>query len=128
MLIAYYEPSPVFITKDDMVLKNLFSSKEEPEETISEEGISEERVTDKKIEGKIFHLSEKGWGFISSQEIEFTRIFFHWTGLDKDTMHFNELRRGMKVEFNPVHIKQVDEETGKEVGWRAIKIKVIEER
>jgi cold shock CspA family protein len=68
--------------------------------------------------GRIIKVSEKGWGFISSKDIEFTRIFFHWTALSQATLGFKEIRTGMKVEFTPVQIP------GK--GWRAIHIRVVE--
>jgi cold shock CspA family protein len=69
--------------------------------------------------GKIIKVSESGWGFISSKDIKFTRIFFHWTSLKQTTLKFQELKSGMKVEFTPVEIE------GK--GWRAIKIEVLSE-
>jgi cold shock CspA family protein len=72
---------------------------------------------DKRVTGKIIKVSEDGWGFISSKEIKFTRIFFHWTSLKQDTKRFEELKNGMKVEFTPVEVE------GK--GWRAIKISVV---
>ena len=71
-----------------------------------------------RVRGKIIKVAPDGWGFISSKEIEFTRIFFHWTALQQDTLHFKELKKGMLVEFEPLEIE------GK--GIRAIKIKVIE--
>lgn len=73
---------------------------------------------DKEILGKIIKISRDGWGFISSKDIKFTRIFFHWTSLRQDTKKFQELKTGMKVTFIPVEV--VDK------GYRAIKIKVIE--
>lgn len=73
---------------------------------------------EKRITGKIIKISDDGWGFISSKEIKFTRIFFHWTSLKQDTIKFQELRNGMKVEFTPVEVQ--------DKGWRAIKIKVVE--
>ena len=73
---------------------------------------------DKRIVGRIIKLSEEGWGFISSKDIQFTRIFFHWTALEQDTLNFKDLKSKMMVEFKPVEIE------GK--GWRAIKIRVIE--
>lgn len=72
---------------------------------------------EKRVQGKIIKVSEDGWGFISSKEIKFTRIFFHWTSLRQDTMRFQDLKNGLKVEFTPVEVE------GK--GWRAIKIKVL---
>jgi len=71
-----------------------------------------------KILGRIIKVSKSGWGFISSKEIEFTRIFFHWTALRQDTIPFLELRTGMNVEFTPIQIP------GK--GWRAVHVKVLE--
>ena len=70
------------------------------------------------ITGKIIKLSDKGWGFISSTELKFTRIFFHWSGLKQSTLKFPELSVGMKVKFIPIEYKGQ--------GWRAIKIEVIE--
>jgi len=75
---------------------------------------------EKRVVGKIIKVSEDGWGFISSKEIKFTRIFFHWTSLKQDTLKFTELKNGMRVEFTPVEIE------GK--GWRAIKIRVLNEQ
>lgn len=71
-----------------------------------------------KIVGRIIKVSKAGWGFISSREIQFTRIFFHWTALRQDTMQFLELRTGMMVEFTPLEVP------GK--GWRAVHVRVIE--
>ena len=71
---------------------------------------------EKRVQGKIIKVSDEGWGFISSKDIKFTRIFFHWTSLKQDTLKFTDLKNGMKVEFTPVEVE------GK--GWRAIKIKV----
>ncbi len=72
---------------------------------------------EQRVKGKIIKVDSKGWGFISSKEIKFTRIFFHWTSLKQDTLEFPDLKSGMKVEFTPVKIE------GK--GWRALKIIVI---
>lgn len=69
--------------------------------------------------GKIIHLSDAGWGFITSTEIKYTRIFFHWTGLVQDTLNFSELTKGLKVEFTPLD--------SADKGWRAIRIKVIDD-
>jgi cold shock CspA family protein len=74
------------------------------------------KATDKRVEGRIIKVSEEGWGFISSKDIKFTRIFFHWTSLRQDTLNFKDLKKGMTVEFTPVEVE------GK--GYRAIKIKV----
>lgn len=72
----------------------------------------------KKVVGKVIKVSKEGWGFVSSKEIEFTRIFFHWTALRQDTIPFLELKTGMTVEFTPLKIE------GK--GWRAVHMRVIE--
>jgi cold shock CspA family protein len=74
-------------------------------------------IEETRAHGKIIKVSESGWGFISSKDIKFTRIFFHWTSLKQDTLKFQELKNGMKVEFTPIEVE------GK--GFRAIKIEVI---
>jgi len=70
-----------------------------------------------KVVGRVIKVHKTGWGFISSKEIEFTRIFFHWTALRQDTVKFPELKTGMTVEFTPVEIP------GK--GYRAVHVRVI---
>jgi len=80
---------------------------------------SPEKPGEKRVTGKIIKVSEEGWGFISSKDIKFTRIFFHWTSLKQDTLRFTDLKTAMKVEFTPVEVE------GK--GVRAIKIRVIED-
>jgi len=78
---------------------------------------AEPRKEDKRVVGKIIKVDEDGWGFITSKDIKFTRIFFHWTSLRQDTLKFPDLKVGMKVEFTPVEVQ--------DKGYRAIKIKVI---
>jgi len=78
---------------------------------------AEPRKEDKRVIGKIIKVDEDGWGFITSKDIKFTRIFFHWTSLRQDTLKFTDLKVGMKVEFTPVEVQ--------DKGYRAIKIKVI---
>jgi cold shock CspA family protein len=73
-----------------------------------------------RIVGRIIKVSDAGWGFISSRDIKFTRIFFHWTALRQDTLSFTELKTGMRAEFTPVEIP------GK--GFRAIHIKIVEQQ
>lgn len=73
---------------------------------------------DKRIIGRIIKLSDKGYGFIISKDIPFTRIFFHWTSLNQDTSNFTELKKGDEVEFTPLEIENK--------GVRAIKIDVLE--
>jgi len=74
---------------------------------------------EKRITGKIIKVSSEGYGFISTKEIPFKRIFFHWTSLRPDTKNFQELRAGMKVSFVAFEVE--------DKGWRAIKIKVEED-
>ena len=77
------------------------------------------RQEPERLTGKIIHLQEdEGWGFLDCKEIPFTRIFFHWTALTKDTLHFTKLEFGMRVEFTPIDVP--------DKGIRAIKVKVIE--
>lgn len=75
-------------------------------------------MSDIKVIGRIIKVSKQGWGFISSKDIEFTRIFFHWTALQQSTLPFLELKTGMRVEFTPLQIP------GK--GWRAVHVRVVE--
>lgn len=75
-----------------------------------------------KATGKIIHLeqpseaSKGGYGFISSDDLPFTRIYFHWHQLIPGTLRFSQLTMGMEVEFQPVDIPGS--------GIRALKIKV----
>jgi cold shock CspA family protein len=79
----------------------------------------------KRVIGKITGIVEgKGYGFIVSPDVEFERIFFHWSALVHDTKRFKELTKGMRVEFTPVEYR--DKETQNNKGFRALKIKVIE--
>lgn len=80
---------------------------------------NETRPDEKRIIGKIIKVSDEGWGFISSKEVKFTRIFFHWTSLKQNTINFTELKNGMRVEFTPIEVENK--------GWRAIKIVVLPE-
>jgi cold shock CspA family protein len=91
----------------------------EGENVIPEGDNSPVKPDEKRVNGKIIKVSDEGWGFISSKEIKFTRIFFHWTSLKQGTLKFQELKNGMKVEFTPVQVE------GK--GWRAIKIMVLQQ-
>lgn len=72
-----------------------------------------------KTQGKIVKLSPAGWGFILSPSHQFTRIFFHWTALQQNTLNFNELKIGMTVKFFMQRYK--------EQGVRAYKIEVMNE-
>jgi len=77
-----------------------------------------EKKDEARVQGKIIKVSSQGYGFISSKEIKFTRIFFHWTSLKQETLNFKDLKLGMKVEFTPVEIP------GK--GHRAIRIVILD--
>ena len=77
-----------------------------------------ETTETKRVEGKIIKVSDEGWGFISSRDIKFTRIFCHWTALLQNTKNFTELKMGMRVEFTPISIP--------EKGVRAVKINVLD--
>jgi cold shock CspA family protein len=68
--------------------------------------------------------TRQGFGFIVTKEIPFTRIFFHWTGLKQDTIHFSEVKKGDDVEFNV--IEYFDKVTNEDRGLRAIHIDVLE--
>ena len=73
--------------------------------------------------GKIIHINKGedetgkngGYGFITTPEIPFIRIFFHWSALDP-TIKFKELEKGQVVSF------QTKEFPDK--GLRAIKIRL----
>lgn len=71
----------------------------------------------KEIEGKITKVDPAGYGFITSPDLPFTRIFFHWTALKQNTLHFLKLEKNMRVRFTPVDFY--------EKGFRAMKITVI---
>lgn len=103
----------------NQAFKKFFGGEEVPNGTTEQGDSSPIKPTDKRANGKIIKVSEDGWGFISSKEIKFTRIFFHWTSLKQDTLKFQELKNGMKVEFTPVEVE------GK--GVRAIKIRVLKD-
>lgn len=101
------------------VFEKFFNSPNSPDSPNSNEEIKLEDIksVDKRTVGKIIKLSREGWGFISSKEIKFTRIFFHWTSLKQETLKFTELKNGMKVEFTPVEVENK--------GIRAIRIQVL---
>jgi cold shock CspA family protein len=75
-----------------------------------------EETTHPRYTGKIIFVSDKGWGFITTPDIKFTRIFFHWTGLDPK-LRFESLCKGQMVTFS---VKEYDDK-----GMRAIKIEVL---
>lgn len=95
-----------------MTLIERLLGKSKEDEALNDSPHVRERIT-----GKIVKVSPEGWGFIISKEIKFTRIFFHWSALNQDTLHFTELERGMDVEFEPLEVA--------DKGIRAIRIKVL---
>lgn len=101
------------------LIQKMFSSDSEGS-TKEEQEIAGLPESEKRYKGKITKISPEGWGFISSKEIPFTRIFFHWTALKQDTKHFTELQNQMQVEFNTVKHP--------EKGLRATKLRVIEDK
>lgn len=75
--------------------------------------IKMENGNGKVVTGKITKLDPtEGWGFLASDKLKFTRIFFHWSALRG--IHFDNLKVGMEVEFKAVDIP--------EKGWRAFNI------
>jgi cold shock CspA family protein len=73
-----------------------------------------------KYEGKVIYVSDKGWGFVTTRDIPFTKIFFHWTFIDKDQKNFTEWKKGDKVEFYTRSVEGM--------GLQAINIKQIGEK
>lgn len=71
-----------------------------------------------RIEGKIIAVNKKGFGFISSKDIPFTRIYFHWTNLKPETVNFADLKRNDPVDF--ICEKKTDGT------YRAVKVDVLE--
>ena len=91
----------------------------------------ENKVTEeqqKEITGRITKVDDKGYGFIISPELPFTRIFFHWTSLIQDTLRFDQIKKGMSCKFIPKMIPDVTKADGtvEKKGWRAIKIKIVD--
>lgn len=87
------------------------------EQEIKEEELNKATVGDNLV-GVINNLRKEGYGFITSEQLPFERIYFHWTGLKQDTMRFPQLKKRMRVEFQLQH--------DPEKGYKAIKIKVME--
>ena len=96
----------------------LFNSPIDPRAPVNETNTETDHA-DTRLNGKIIKVSKDGYGFISSRDIPFTRIFFHWSALRANTKKFTELKTGMKVSF--VAFETDDK------GYRAIKIKVEED-
>lgn len=75
-----------------------------------------------RIQGKVIRTHRDGWGFISSHEVPFYRIFFYWQDLDP-SIHFPKLHVKTKLEF------EVRYDPTREVGKRysAKKITLVKE-
>ena len=71
-----------------------------------------------RIEGKVIALNKRGFGFIGSLKVPFTRIYFHWTYLIPETINFQQLKRNDPVDF-------ILEKIG-DGSYRALKIDVLE--
>jgi hypothetical protein len=76
---------------------------------------------EKEITGRITAIFDKGYGFIISPDLKFTRIFFHWTALRQDTLRFDQIKKGMFCNFIAKEI--TDKEGVKQM--RAFKVKII---
>lgn len=96
------------------LIEKIFGTNETMEED-KKDKVIEER--EKLVTGKITKLGQ-GWGFVSSRDIPYTRIFFHWTALRQDTRNFTELTKGMFLEFKAVRYERD--------GWRALNIYVVD--
>lgn len=86
--------------------------------------------SEKRYKGKIIAIIEGeggGYGFISSRDIPYRRIFFHWSALLPDTKTFDLLEEGDEVEFTGINLPDSVESDGtkKIRGWRALRIKVL---
>jgi cold shock CspA family protein len=110
------------MTKQSLLNRILGNEKIKEEElNPSSNNNNEIEIKEKRIIGKIIKLNKDGgWGFISSKDIPFTRIFFHWSALVQDTLNFIELKTKMEVEFTPYEYK--------DQGWRAKNVKVLESK
>lgn len=94
---------------------------EDTDESVKKEVEAKER----RIQGKIIRVDPRGFGFMTSEELPFERIFWHWTSLQLNTLKFPAVKRGMKVEFVARH--QGQDHEGKDRGYKAIRIEVIDQ-
>lgn len=79
--------------------------------------------TPRRIQGKIFSINEKkGYGFITSLELEFTKIYFYWTNLVNGISFTEDLHKGMLVEFDLVYVEAKE---GRPAGWNAFRIDIV---
>lgn len=84
---------------------------------------------EKRYKGKVIAIIEGeggGYGFISSRDIPYRRIFFHWSALLPDTKTFDKLEEGDEIEFTGINLPDSEENGVKKIrGWRALRIKVL---
>ena len=99
------------------LIKRILGNNSKDETSAESESTSVDR--NRRYRGKIFRIHTAGYGFISSKEIPFERIFFHWSALSPGTLNFKNLEEGMQVEFSAREVP--------EKGMRAIKIVVVNE-
>lgn len=70
-----------------------------------------------RVTGKVFFINKKkGYAFVNSTALPFTRIFMHWQELPH-TVNILNLKPGTIVDFEPVYFE--------EDGWRALKVKMV---
>jgi cold shock CspA family protein len=98
------------------VTKGISEEEEIPTTKIAKPGDVIQGTITNIVQGNV--KKKGGYGFISSPSLPYERIFFHWSGLQQQTLRFPALKKRMKVEFQLQH----DDFNG----FRAIKIKVIE--
>lgn len=106
-------------------LKKFFKSGESKIEDLPED--DDGKI--KRITGKIIKVDKReeggGYGFISSKEIPYQRIFFHWESVL--SFNFLELERGMIVSFIPIFDREKKNRDGEVIpskGWIGIKVRV----
>lgn len=73
----------------------------------------------KDVTGRIIYLNaDEGWGFINSHDIKFSKVYFHWTGLNT-SLHFTSLKVDDTVKFNALL---------RDKGWKAINIEAANDQ
>ena len=82
-----------------------------------------DELTNKRIQGKIFSINEKkGYGFITSLELEFEKIYFYWSNLVNGISFKTDLKKGTLVEFDLVWVEAKE---GRPAGWNAFRIDLV---
>lgn len=81
----------------------------------------------KKIIGRVHWINRnKGYGFITSKEIEFEKIYFYWMGLRPD-YPFRNVHVGDTVELDAVWDDEQDGWKGINIGKHVVDEKTIKE-